>query len=250
MLRRLRDLENWTVAGSDDSAVGSIAGSYFDDQHWTVRYLVVNAGSWLVGHSVLVSPMAVRLVEWERSRVHVNLTRDQVQNAPKLQDQAPVTRGYEADYSRYYGYPYYWVGTGLWGINPEPPVIGAPGSEPLPATVVGEPDSVHLRGATEVSGYHIHALDGDIGHVEDFLFDGTTWTIRYLVIDTSNWIGGRTVLVAPDWVRRVDWNSQLIHLDMSRDTVKNSPEYDPTIELSRDYENRLHGHYRRPVYWK
>jgi hypothetical protein len=250
MLRRLRDLENWTVAGADDTDVGTVEDSYFDDQRWTVRYLVVNAGGWLVGNSVLVSPMAVRLVEWEKSKIHVTLSRERVQNAPKLQPDVPVSRGYEADYSRYYGYPYYWVGTGLWGINPEPPVMGAPGAEPLPAGVEGEPESTHLRSAKEASGYHIHALDGEIGHVEDFLFDGATWTVRYLVIDTSNWIGGRTVLLSPDWVRRVDWNDREIHVDMSRDAVKASPEYNPTMEMSREYEERLHGHYRRPAYWK
>jgi sporulation protein YlmC with PRC-barrel domain len=199
MLRRLRDLENWTVAGSDDTDIGNVEDGYFDDQRWTVRYLVVNAGGWLVDNSVLVSPMAVRLVEWEKSKIHV---------------------------------------------------MAAPGAEPLPAGVQGESDTRHLRSAKEISGYHIQALDGEIGHVEDFLFDGSTWTIRYLVIDTSNWIGGRTVLVSPDWVRRVDWDNREIHVDMSRGAVKGSPEYNPTMEMSREYEERLHGHYRRPAYWK
>jgi sporulation protein YlmC with PRC-barrel domain len=217
MLRRLRDLENWTVIGADDTEVGNIEDSYLEDQRWTVRYLVVNAGGWLVDNSVLVSPMAVRLVEWDKSKIHVTLARELVENAAKLQEQ---------------------------------PVMGAPGAEPLPVGALGEAESTHLRSVKEVSGYHIHALDGEIGHVEDFLFDGATWTTRYLVIDTSNWIGGRTVLVSPDWVRRVDWNTREIHVDMSRDAVKESPEYDPTIELTRDYEEQLHGHYRRPAYWK
>ena len=218
MLRRLRDLENWTVAGSDDTDIGNVEDGYFDDQRWTVRYLVVNAGGWLVDNSILVSPMAVRLVEWEKSKIHVTLSREHVQNAPKMQQGTPV--------------------------------MAAPGAEPLPAGVEGEPDSTHLRSAKEISGYHIQALDGEIGHVEDFLFDGSTWKIRYLVIDTSNWIGGRTVLVSPDWVRRVDWDSREIHVDMSRGAVKSSPEYNSTMEMSREYEERLHGHYRRPAYWK
>ena len=232
MLRRLRDLENWTVAGSDDTDIGSVEDGYFDDQRWTVRYLVVNAGGWLVDNSVLVSPMAVRLVEWEKSKIHVMLSREHVQNAPKMQQGAPLTRGYEADYSRYYGYPYYWVGTGLWGINPEPPVMAAPGAEPLPAGVEGEPDSAHLRSAKEISGYHIQALDGEIGHVEDFLFDGSTWTIRYLVIDTSNWIGGKSVLISTSELEKIDSPAKEIRVRLTRDQIKNSPSVESAnIEL-------------------
>ena len=94
------------------------------------------------------------------------------------------------------------------------------------------------------------ALDGEIGHVEDFLVDDESWAVRYLVIDTSNWIGGRTVLVAPDWVRRIDWHDRLLLVDLTRDAIKNSPEYDPTVELDRDYEDQLYEYYRRPAYWR
>jgi hypothetical protein len=96
-----------------------------------------------------------------------------------------------------------------------------------------------------VIGYDIEARDGEIGHVEDFIVDSATWTIRYLVIDTSNWIGGRTVVLSPEWTRRVDSSEQQIHVDTTRETVKNSPRYDPTVEISSDYENALRLHYTR-----
>lgn len=50
-----------------------------------------------------------------------------------------------------------------------------------------ERGDTHLRSALEVSGYVIRALDGDLGHVEDVLFDDVNWATRYLVVDTSNW---------------------------------------------------------------
>ena len=106
-----------------------------------------------------------------------------------------------------------------------------------------------LHKTSYMRGFHLVATDGEIGHVDDFLID-ENWNVRYLVVDTSNWIGGRTVLLSPDWVRRVDWNNREIHVDMSRDAVKGSPEYNPTMEMSREYEEKLHGHYRRPAYWK
>jgi len=74
--------------------------------------------------------------------------------------------------------------------------------------------------------------------------------VRYLVIDTSNWIGGKTVLVSPEWVRRVDWKDRLIFIDLTKDGIKESPEYDPTVEITREYENRLYRYYGRPVYWE
>ena len=64
----------------------------------------------------------------------------------------------------------------------------------------------HLRSSAAVTGYHIQATDGDIGHVEDFLLDDRSWTIRFMVVDTTNWWAGEKVLIAPAWIERVDWD--------------------------------------------
>jgi hypothetical protein len=100
-----------------------------------------------------------------------------------------------------------------------------------------------------VIGYHIAATDGDIGHVEDFLVDDETWCIRYMVVDTSNWWFGRKVLVSSEWITRVDWSESLLRVDMTREKVKNSPEYDSSGHVQREYERRLHDYYGRPGYW-
>lgn len=80
--------------------------------------------------------------------------------------------------------------------------------------------------ASKVRGFHLHASDGPIGHVDDFLFDHETWTVRYIVVDTSNWIGGRTVLVSTDVVLRIDPVEQVIELSISRDQVQGGPSLD------------------------
>jgi hypothetical protein len=106
----------------------------------------------------------------------------------------------------------------------------------------------HLRSAHEVAGYHIHAQDGEIGHVEDFLVSDDTWTIRYLLVDTSKWIGGRTVLLPPELAQRIDWTRQMMHVDVTREFVKESPEYDPGAVIDRTHDERLADFYgRRPV---
>jgi hypothetical protein len=100
-----------------------------------------------------------------------------------------------------------------------------------------------------VIGYYIQATDGDIGHVEDFLIDDRSWTIRYMVVDTRNWLPGKKVLVSPEWIERVDWDASKVHLNLARERIQNSPEYDPSRPLERDYETRLYGHYGRRGYW-
>jgi hypothetical protein len=106
-------------------------------------------------------------------------------------------------------------------------------------------EAQHVRSMREVTGYHILATDGEIGHVEDFLVDGASWRIRYLMIDTSNWMGGRTVLLAPEWASRIEWVDQKVHVDVTRAEVEQSPEYDPAADIDGQYEERLAESYKR-----
>jgi sporulation protein YlmC with PRC-barrel domain len=64
----------------------------------------------------------------------------------------------------------------------------------------------HLQPATAVMGYAMQAEDGEIGHVKDVLVDDKAWAIRYLVVDTKTWWGGKNVLVSPEWLTRVTWD--------------------------------------------
>jgi hypothetical protein len=113
----------------------------------------------------------------------------------------------------------------------------------------GERGDPHLRSSAAVTGYHIAATDGDIGHVEDFLVDDVTWAIRYMAVDTRNWWPGTTVLVSPEWIARVDWNEAKVHVELTREQIKNSPAFDPAGPVQREYEMQLFDHYGRPRYW-
>jgi hypothetical protein len=173
--------------------------------------------------------------------------------SPDIDTDRPVSRQQEIEYDRYYGYPSYWTGPYLWGGYPAPFLSDTPASSfeqerrwELGAQEGGDP---HLRSAAAVIGYHISATDGDIGHVEDFLLDEATWAIRYMVVDTRNWWPGKKVLVSPGWIADVDWDASTVGVEMSREQVRNSPEYDPSAPLQRDYESRLHDHYGRAGYW-
>ena len=106
-----------------------------------------------------------------------------------------------------------------------------------------------MRSTNEVEGYYIQASDGDMGHVEKFLVDTEFWMIRYLVIDTRNWLPGKKVVVSPDWIENIDWATSEVTIGMTQDQVKASPEYDKESVIDRAYEQRLYDHYDTAVYW-
>jgi hypothetical protein len=252
MLRSINGLRGFTI-GATDGDVGRIEAFYFDDTSFTVRHLVVDASGWLTGRRVLISPRALRAIDWDGKRITAELTKSQVEQSPDIDTDQPVSRQQEINFHRYYGYPAYWEGPYLWGLGPYP--VMTPGGEAPEwerrwewgAQERGDP---HLRSSGAVIGYHIEATDGEIGHVEDFLVEDSSWAIRYMIVDTRNWWPGKKVLVSPEWIERVDWGDSTVHVSVTRAQIEKSPEYDPTGPVARDYEARLHDHYRRPRYWE
>jgi hypothetical protein len=239
------------VIRATDGEIGTVDQLYFDDQIWVIRYLTVNTGSWLNGRSVLISPYSILQVDWTSGRIDVSLTRKQIENAPDIDTQRPVSRQHEAEYYGYYGYPYYWDGPYLWGATYAPggvvPMEASPGM--IAERARDESADSHLRATDAVAGYGIEAKDGDIGHVESFVVDDETWSIRYLEVDTKNWWPGKKVLLSPAWVERVSWQESKVFVGVTRDAIKTCPEYLDSEPISREYENRLYFHYGRPPYW-
>ena len=251
MLYRMEKLIGMTI-GAYDGEIGKIKDVYFDDQRWAVRYLIVDAGSWLEDRKVLISPIAVGNIDWDKGVVHVKLTRQQVKDSPPIDTDKPVSRQHELEYSGYYGYPDYWNGSMLWGATPFPvmPIAIMPVADDVLSRNIDAPTDPHLRSASEVSGYSLQATDDSIGHLQDFVLDDASWAVRYIVVDTRNWWPGKHVVIPPQWIKRLDWPEKVVHVDVTRDTVKGSPEYDPTLELSRAQEETLYRHYQRNGYWQ
>ena len=263
MLRSMKELENCSVQATDGT-VGQVKDFYFDDQAWVIRYLVADTGSWLAHRMVLISPIAVNHPDWAQRIFPVSLTQEQVKNSPSIDTQKPVSRQHERDHLSYYGYQYYWGGGGLWGAGMYPNEIlpgyagyGSPTAERAEEDNAyaralearHQDDDPHLRSCNAVVGYHIQANDGDIGHVWGLLMDEETWAIRYMVVDTSNWWLGHKVLIAPPWIRDLNWVDGTVSVDLTRQAVKDAPAYDEGAPLDRDHEQGLHEHYGRPGYW-
>lgn len=238
---------------ADDGSLGSVKDFLFDEDHWTVRHLVADTGHWLPGRKVLVSPVSVKEVDWVSRKVFLSLTADDVKKAPELDKDAPVSRAYERRWYDAYGYPYYWGSVDVWGGGGIYPADLVAAEQPSVASQEHkdpEDEDRILRSASEVSGYHIQAADGEIGHVDDYIFDDETWTIRYLVVDTRNWLPGRKVLLAPGWLDAIHWAESDVTTSLSREAVQNAPEFDPSVPVNREYEQRLYDYYGRPVYWQ
>ena len=245
MLCKVKTLTGYTL-DSLDGEIGKAKDFYFDDLHWTVRYLVADTGNWLREKQVLISPYALVAVVKEERHITVELTKKQIEDSPSLDSDKPVSRQFEEAYYGYYGWPMYWNGPNVWGAYPHLMRDREKWKQPNLNENKWDP---HLRSTHDMSGHHIQATDGGIGHVTDFIIDDETWTIRYLIIDTQNWWPGKKVLVSPQWIERVSWSESKVFVDLPRDAIKQAPEYIEDSLTTRDYESGLHRHYNRKGYW-
>jgi hypothetical protein len=233
----LQSMTGFTIRAVDGD-LGKVDEFYFDDATWTIRYLIAETGNWLLGRKVLISSIALGKPDWKSRTFSVNLTCDQVRNSPDIDTEKPVYRQHEAELHAYYQWPLYWEGgyNGVLGITPFLVFENAASLESCKSE--REEDS-HLRSTRHVTGYRIHAIDGEIGHVEDFIVDDQNWIISYLVIDIGNWLPGRKVLIPPQWIKSVNWADTGVYVDRSRQAIENSPDFDSSEANLRDYKGYL-----------
>lgn len=245
MVRNVNGLVGFNM-GATDGEIGKVEEFYFDDQTWTIRYLIVKTGGWLSQRKVLISPAALNTPDWENESFPVKLTMEQVKHSPDIDTQMPVSRQQEMVLYNYYEWPYGDpVGAGFYGGMG---MLGMVESRvPLEEYISAEQaekksGNLHLRSTDEVKGYHIHATDGKIGNAVDFMID-EHWKIRFLVVDTGNWLKSRKVLISPAWIKAVSWSNAAVNVNLSMQAVKNSPAFDPDLPMNETYESELYRHY-------
>lgn len=255
MLRSIKSLQNSKIIATDGE-IGHAEAFYFDDERWTIRYLVVDTTAWRLGPQVLVSPMAIREADFDAGTISLSITREQIRNSPDIDTQKPVARQYEREYLRYYHHPHYWGGVGLWGSETTPAALASPAQTNLQHQVDRQvaqhasTDDAHLRSTREVIGYQVEAADGELGHIGDLVVDDQSWAIRYAVVDTGNWWFGKKVLIAVEWIDDVSWSDSKVTVDLSRQAVKEAPAYDPDTQVDRQWESDYFNHYQRHGYWQ
>jgi sporulation protein YlmC with PRC-barrel domain len=256
MLRNASAIKGYAIAASD-GRLGTVSDFLFDDENWLVRWLVVDTGKWLSGRKVLLPPSVLGHLDPKGEEFPVELTMQQVKDSPEVDTEQSVSRQMESKVYDYYGWSPYW-GTGFYmggyGYPGGAGMIGGPGyigGGVAPSALGSRQDEEHgadnhekegdphLRSTAAVTGYHIHASDGEIGHVEDFLLEDADWSIRYLLVDTKNWWPGKKVLISPRSIHEIDWTDKLVNLDVNRQRVKDSPAYDASIGVERGYDEKF-----------
>ncbi|MEP7157646.1 MAG: PRC-barrel domain-containing protein [Betaproteobacteria bacterium] len=224
---------------AEDGLVGHVRAAFFDDQTWMVRYLTIEAGSWLSGREVLIPPSAIQDPVGNAANVLVALTLQQIRACPVIDIHQPVSRQHELEFLHYF-LPRYdeTRDTRVSSVARTLP-------EDDESSMAG-----HLRSTAKVDGYEVRASDGTIGHIVDFIIDCDSWAIRYLVVNTRNWWPlGRRVLIATGWIHHIHWASRTIDVQLTREQVRNSPVFEEALAIDRSYEKHLHASYNREGYW-
>jgi hypothetical protein len=248
MLHQAKTLHGYKL-NSLEGEIGKVKEFYFDDYYWTIRYLVADSGNWLTNRQVLISPITLGTVNVDAQNIAVNLTKKQIEDSPPLKSDEPVSRQFEESYYKYFAVPSYWETPAMRGQYGDI-IGGSPNTERIPKSTRGSKTfDPRLRSTHDVTGHHIQAKDGKIGHVADFIIDDKTWMIRYLIVDTLNWWDGKMVLISPRWINRVSWDKAKVFVNLSRAAIKQSPEYIEGSPLNREYEAALHQHYNFQGYW-
>jgi len=228
-----REILGFTVEASD-GPIGHIQDLYLDDRLWTVRHLVVETVHPL-GRQVLLRPAAIRRVEHARRVLRTDLSGLQIGSGPSSAAARPVSRQHGLLLEHGYRFPSYAVSVAA-AVVLTPSMLdrgGEPGDDP------------HLRSAREIIGYHVHALDDEVGHATDFLFADGSWTIHYLVVSVGGWWPVRKVLVPVGWIAHVSWGARAVEVHLPSASLRLAPAYDPGARDDEEYRERVDHYYGR-----
>ncbi len=224
MQRNIKSLIGYSIRATDGE-IGNVEEFYFDDNTWDIRYLIVKTGTWLFGRSVLIAPAALQSIDWGRKDFPFNLTKNQISNSPGTDLHKPVSHQHEIALYEHYAWQPYWTSGfyagGQWGVVPAAPLFDERiTKDNIDSAIQVENNDVHLRSTERITGYHIHASDGEIGHVNDFIIDDESWKILYIVVDTNNWMGGKKMKVSVKHIKEINWEKSQVAIDISKAAVK------------------------------
>jgi len=247
MLIKTNNLKAFT-AKSKNNIEGTILDMYFDDLFWNIQYIVVETGRFLPDKVIIISHNLLGKPDYNSQLLPINTSFDAKSDGKNTQFLRSVSEIKTINASKILEWPL--KQTNLKALNTEE-------MKNLVTNMVSDEDKVtpmanpHLRSWNEVLGYNIQAKNGEIGHVDDFIAESDNWKIRYMIIDTHNWLpGGKYVLISPAWIEKIQWNNNLVYVDLDKDMIKNSPEYDPNKPIDDAFELKLFKYYGRQYYKK
>lgn len=239
MKHNVENIVGWEL-GALDGEIGKIKELYFEDQSWTIRYLIVETGSWLLGRKVLISPEAVVRVDIKNEIIEVKLTKEQIENSPDVNSDKPVSRQHEDELYQYYGIGNYWMGS-LWsggmGTSGMMRTSTLPLEDEIRKSELKENDAVmdtHLRSTHSVKGYNVKSAGNELGEVEDFIFDDATWKIDFVIVKTGGWFSEKMILIESNVVKEINWKNSCLNVSATTDDLKNNGEYNAESYFSNN----------------
>ncbi len=225
-------IKGYTVFATDGD-VGHVVDILIDDVAWTVRWLEVETGNWLNRHTVCLPLWALNPPDPKTHILTVALNRAQIGSSPEADGDGNLSQDHEAKISEHYASlcPLY--------AQCEP---ASQGEKVLirPAQVGPSQNLVSLNGLRNST---VDASDGEIGHVESLLVDTRTWTIKYLVVHTSDWWADKKVLILPDTIERIDYVRGRIDLRVTREKVRGSPDFVAEETIDGAFDEQFHIYY-------
>lgn len=244
MLYVIKKLENLKISNTNEE-IGYLKDFYFNDESWITRYIVVDTGNLFTGRKVLISPNSIKKPNFLEGIIYTNLTKKQIEESPPISEDEPVSLQHQIKLSEYYGWPAYWS----MGVSMQEAIEAI--KRELNENDMEQKNDSHLRSIREVRNYRIEAIGGEIGVIDSFIIDDMNWTIKYLVIDTRKWLhwlpGGKNVLVAPEWIKELDWENSKVIVDLDKKIIEEGPEFDEAREIDEEFENRLYTCYKKFV---
>jgi sporulation protein YlmC with PRC-barrel domain len=249
MLNSYNDLKTYSIRATDQRT-GNVDDIYFDDEEWRVLYLVVQTGFLLTARQSLIGTNRVGRPDTDRGEVPVDLTAEELKSADSPQSDPPVSQQMPPAVAAQSmsAWPSFIVGTGLDyspGLAQDQLSLAAAEAEEAEEHA----GDSHLRSMAEVIGYTVHATDGEIGAVDDFLIDPRTWRLQHLVIDTGSWLPGKRVVITTDWIADVDWAERHIRVNAGTQKIEDAPPFDEVEDLKRSPTPDAMASYSALGYW-
>lgn len=248
MLRSMNEQIRYRIQAKD-GPLGHLDDFLLDDRTWMVRYAVVDTGEWLPGRQVLMPLAAIQSVDGESQTVHLTATQADIESAPDLQTDEPVSRQYEHYLHEHYRWQPYWV-PGFAGSMVAPIVAQelTKGDQERLERAVEEGDP-HLRSLRELIGYTIQVDGKSAGKVADFMGHDDSWEVPFLIADVGGWFHKELLMVPVTYVRNISFADHQLTLALSAESLEHLPEFDPkqteTGQLEvcvYDYRGRLVSH--------
>jgi len=244
MKRSLKELLGYTLE-TKEGKNGTIKDFLFDEKKWIIRYLEADFGNWLSSRTVLIPRVFLKPPRWDDKHFPAEIGQSDIEKCPAVDDKLPVSRKYEEEMYKHYRMNPYWT----TAVVASKGVFFPPRPVELPSSDISEDDlDTILRSFTEVEGYHIQAIDGKLGHIDDIIIDDDDWQIVYVVVDTKNWLPwSKKVLISVEWMHAISYLNRKINIKLTTETIKNAPEYQPAQEISLLYEKSLYDYYSQSL---